>query len=521
MVAKVSSRRVSEKGKPPKAASKAPAKAKPARPPKEVAQPTGPVNKWAEHPPKKCTSCKQDTHSLECQANADNPHFLVWTKTSASNSHPSGRRLCGSECYRCCDLRKTNVRNEKGEAMTQKDLEDARDKDKKEGCGKLDDKWWQLRGMKERGEIAFFDNQHVNVGEYYTKEEKRSYDEWFEEGLFQEIWSWVKDKGLPFSKKKDSLEDVQAHIKSKYKGVALDYDDAGVLGVVTLKHKKGVKAFRRGIQNSQVEGKRRAHRNREEQTQHMADLVGKRRLSPAQPHNDDSEGESSGSSAPESELAAPGNGEDSDDGSGAPTPTPMSLKKKPPRAGQSQEAQARKPSGAAGGLEKKLAKLNENPKAKASASSLASSARSSCKSAASAATRGSASRHGEGRRAVVPITQEPVSGSDEEPMPDMPEAKESDSESDGATLGKKEAAKLSECKSALKSVNLTLSFETHLTCRPNKKTLDPIISSVDRLSREAGAFVTCDKLQAMSVKLSKFSSEITFRNLVFKKPERT
>ena len=78
---------------------------------------------WKHCPPVTCTSCKQDTHSVDRDSPPEDPVFVEWVQKRPG---PKGKPVPkGFTCYRCYDTRRCVFK----EFDSMKECQDARDKD--------------------------------------------------------------------------------------------------------------------------------------------------------------------------------------------------------------------------------------------------------------------------------------------------------------------------------------------------------------------------------------------------------
>ena len=108
-----------------------------------------PVCEFLKFDPCVCTSCGQNTHSLERDSLDDNPEYLTWTKT---NVCAKGRKPTGSERYKYAGTRQRYyaTASEKGGLLSQSELNA-----KKEGDQQFCDTWTDQRRARVQGDDAY------------------------------------------------------------------------------------------------------------------------------------------------------------------------------------------------------------------------------------------------------------------------------------------------------------------------------------------------------------------------------
>ncbi|CAK0863639.1 unnamed protein product [Prorocentrum cordatum] len=217
--------------------------------PKKPATAKKPVNKWRQNPPQHCESCDQDTHSLDRDAPPGRPVHLAWTKTAADHRLKSGYPLCGRECYKCGDARRSNFHN-----IPQQQLLDQR-----KMPPELGERFCCLRKKKVGGESYHESQEKVDVNAYKTHDREEAATEFFREGSWIELWKFVGGHRMRMTKETHTEEQAIQAVLAKYPRYSCDYEEEGVMGVEIEDEHRGIKRFKRGVKKSQDKIKERMH----------------------------------------------------------------------------------------------------------------------------------------------------------------------------------------------------------------------------------------------------------------------
>ena len=203
------------------------------------------VNPLAQFPKKTCLSCFQNTHMIDKDSPLDKPEYLVWSKTSYVEARGSSRderkktkqrRLCGNECYRCGDLRRTNLGNPSQQELIAMRKENA----------ELDAKCIHMRRLKFTGGLTE-DRKKLDVSSYKTKQERSTFDQFFEEGEWQELWQFCEQHRIKVNRHQHTQEDAVEAIKEQFPHYEFDYDNSNTFGVLIPDQCAGRKRYRRGV----------------------------------------------------------------------------------------------------------------------------------------------------------------------------------------------------------------------------------------------------------------------------------
>ena len=200
-----------------------------------------PVNMWKDFPAKTCLQCEQSTHQLDRYfVRVGKPRYLKWVKTDMNSQglrYPSG-----TECYECFDIRRMRWKQISRQALKERRTKDT----------EVDAAFEDMRLDKASGIMAWAGEEQRDAFAFQTVSGKQSYGDSYNEGIFQELWSWAAQRGVTNFDKKTSegRAGLIEYIERKHPNYIVKVDSSGTEGVLMMdsipggyRVKMGVKEF--------------------------------------------------------------------------------------------------------------------------------------------------------------------------------------------------------------------------------------------------------------------------------------
>lgn len=223
---------------------------------------------WKGCPVAHCSSCEQDTSSVDRDSSTSAPKFLrwtAWTTIKCKSTKKQKRVPAGRECYPCFFIRRKYFRKKAetkkgiqklsckkgGRSKGEKDSSDENDDDGCKGKGstvamsqievsdmrkekpEVEDKFWELRQdvVGELGEHKKDDISHLFVT---TEKKDENYDDEHVTAEFFPLHEFAEKEGIEFESEKELI----AKIQHGWKSATIGFDKSDVLGV-ELPHQRG------------------------------------------------------------------------------------------------------------------------------------------------------------------------------------------------------------------------------------------------------------------------------------------
>ena len=165
----------------------------------------GPVCEWAHTPPKECIACNQTTWDIDRDGADDEEGEFVLFKKHDTNL-AGVKYPMGNECYSCFSCRRKFFHP----PITCMDLRQKRDADTD-----LDAKYLALRRAVVRTSNEFKAEAKVDVDIYSVERKKSAFSQQYREGTWYDLWTFVSDRKLGYSRTSDDEETVLEALEKK------------------------------------------------------------------------------------------------------------------------------------------------------------------------------------------------------------------------------------------------------------------------------------------------------------------